>query len=143
MNKIRSWLYIGNYQDTLDITMLSKYNITTMLQLAHPTEQPAITSLYLPIRDREPLTYTNLQKGIEFILSAKTQQQNILVACFAGISRSATFVTAALKQSENISLLEALKHVIQKHPVASPHPALWQSLCVYFGEEEASEEIKE
>ncbi len=57
------------------------------------------------------------------------------MACGAGISRSATFAVAVLKETEGLSLLEAVQTVKKYHPESLPHPALWESLCAYYGEE--------
>ena len=61
-------------------------------------------------------------------------EQIILVACGAGISRSATFAVAALKEIQGISLREAMHIVKHAHPESMPHLHLWQSLCSYYNE---------
>ena len=117
MNKIRPWLYIGKYRDTLNTHLLSAYNIKAMLQLAELVEYPNITSLYLPVDDGVPLPDALLRQG------------------GAGISRSTAFAIAALKETEGMTLLEALRLVKRYHPIAMPHPAIWDSLCAYYGED--------
>ena len=60
MDKIRPWLYIGKYRETLDGRYLSAHNITAMLLLAELVEHPGITSLYLAVEDGEPLPSESL-----------------------------------------------------------------------------------
>jgi len=124
VNKIRPWLYIGKYRDTLDFRLLKSRNITAMLLLAELVEHDGIASYYLEVEDGEPLPADKLQIGLEFVKEQKQQGKNVLVACGAGISRSATYAIAALKEIEGLSLLEAFREVKQTHPDAMPH---WRS----------------
>ena len=105
-----------------------------MLLLAELVEHPGIMSLYLAVEDGEPLPREMLAQGVEFMKAQKAAGQTILVACGAGISRSATFAVAALKEIEGIGLREAMHIVKQAHPESMPHFHLWQSLCDYYNE---------
>ena len=51
------------------------------------------------------------------------------------MSRSAAFAVAVLKEAEGLSLLDAVRTVGKHHPESLPHPALWESLCSYYGED--------
>lgn len=108
-----------------------------MLQLAELVEQPDIACLYLPVDDGVPLPTALLRQGIDFVFTHKNQGERVLIACGAGVSRSVTFAVAALKEIEGLDLASALRLVKQKHPGALPHPALWESLCGYYGEDVA------
>ena len=135
MDQIRPWLYIGGIRDTLNLSYLSYKSIGAMLQLAAKVEQPGITSLYLPVEDFEPLKFDLLEKGISFVREQKKMGIRILVACGAGINRSSSFCTAALKEEESLGLFDAFKEVKIKHPEAMPHEPVWASLCHYFNEQ--------
>jgi protein-tyrosine phosphatase len=135
MNKIRPWLFIGKYRETRDLQLLKSRNIGAMLQLAELVEQPGIIARYLPVDDGVPLPPNLLQEGIDFIKKHKTEGKTVFISCGAGISRSAAFVTAVLKETEDLDILTALKLVKQKHPDAMPHPVIWQSLCAYYDED--------
>ncbi|MGH2523720.1 MAG: hypothetical protein ACRDH2_14545 [Anaerolineales bacterium] len=67
-----------------------------MLQLAERVEQPGITTLYLAVEDGEPLPDEALREGIEFVRAQKALGRVVLVACGAGLSRSAIFALAVL-----------------------------------------------
>ena len=134
MNQIRPWLFIGKYRETQDEQLLKNHQIEAMLQLAELVEQPDIVTLYLAIEDGYPISHEILKRGIEFVKGNKKTGRKTLIACGAGISRSATFAVASLKEIEQLRLLEAYWEVKKHHPEAMPHPALWQSLCEYYNE---------
>ncbi len=134
MVRIRPWLLIGRYAETCDQPLLIANAIGAMLQLAEPIAQPGIAQLYLPVEDGLPLEPALLRRGVDFVLAQRAAGQNVLVACGAGISRSTSFAIAALKEAEVVPLREAARIVRRAHPMGMPHPALWESLCAYYGE---------
>ena len=134
MDKIRPWLFIGSYRDTLNRSYLNLKNIQAMLQLAEKVEHPNIISLYLPVEDVAPVSSEHIQQGVDFIKRHKQQGINVLVACGAGINRSSAFCTAVLKEEEGLSLFDAFKEVKKKHPESIPHKPVWESLCGYYNE---------
>ena len=135
MDRIRPWLYIGKYRETLNRRLLIANQIEAMLQLAEAVDQPGIASLYLPVEDFEPLPPDLLSRGVEFVRAEKCKGHRVLVACGAGINRSAAFCVAVLKEEEGLGLLEALRAVREKHSEALPHPPVWESLCRYYQED--------
>ena len=135
MTQIRPWLYIGKYRDTTNLGLLESLQIGAMLQFAELVEQPGIMTLYIDQDDGVPVPYGNFHQGLKFIISNKEANRNILIACGAGISRSAAFTIAALSAIEQISLKEAYLEVKRLHPDTFPHPEVWKSLCGYFKDE--------
>ena len=134
MDEIRPWLYIGSVRDTANEHYLAYKSIQAMLQLAAKVEHPEIKILYLLVEDFAPLNFDLLKKGVEFIREQKRLDHRILVACGAGINRSSSFCTAALKEEEGLSLFEAFKEVKRLHPESMPHEPVWESLCKYYNE---------
>lgn len=134
MNQIRPWLYVGKYRETLDFRLLKSCRITAMLLLAELVEHDGMISYYLDVADGEPLPDNLLKKGVDFVMTQKQQGGVILIACGAGISRSAAYAIAALKEDEALPLLEAFHEVKQAAPEIMPHSTLWDSLCQYYGE---------
>ena len=135
MQQVRSWLFVGKYSETLNADALERCKIRAMLLLAAPVEHKGITSLYLPVDDEIPLRENALANGVAFVRSEYAQGNRVLVACGAGISRATTFAIAALKEEENLSLLDAFYEIAKVHPNGMPHPELWQSLCDYYQED--------
>jgi len=134
MDQIRPWLFIGKYRDTTNGSYLQHNNIRAMLQLAELVQQPEIDSLYLPVQDLAPVSWTHLRQGLDFIRQHKEKGNRILVACGAGINRSSSFCAAALKEAEGLGLFEAFKEVKRFHPESMPHEPVWESLCSYYNE---------
>ena len=134
MDEIRPWLFIGSIRDTANEYLLGYKSIQAMLQLAARVDHPNIEVLYLPVEDFEPLNYDLLRRGVKFIREQKKLNRRVLVACGAGINRSSSFCTAAIKEEEGLSLFEAFKEVKRKHPESMPHEPVWDSLCKYYNE---------
>ena len=135
MDRIRSWLFIGKYRDTLNRHLLFANQIQAMLQLAEAVTQPGVLSLYLPVEDFKPIPPDLLRQGVDFVRNEKQRGHSILVACGAGINRSTAYCVAVLKEEEGLGLLNAFQEVKRKHSMALPHPPVWQSLCEYYQEE--------
>lgn len=134
MDEIRSWLYIGNFNDTQDKNQLDFKLIQAMLQLAAPVKLSGITSLYLPVNDMSPIKHEHFKQGVEFVLTEKKKGNKILVACAAGVNRSSAFCIATLKEAEGMPLLDAFKEVKKNRPQAMPQELVWESLCSYYDE---------
>jgi protein-tyrosine phosphatase len=135
MDAIRPWLYIGKYRETLNAALLARHNIKAMLLLAELVEHPGITSLYIPVDDGVPLDPKLLRRGLDFVRVEKELNHTVLIACGAGVSRSAAVTIATLKEAEGLQLLDATRIVKRFHPESMPHFALWESLCGYYGED--------
>ncbi|MCB0064538.1 MAG: dual specificity protein phosphatase family protein [Caldilineaceae bacterium] len=134
MDQIRSWLYIGNYQETRDVTLLQSNGISAILQLAERVDHQGIDSYYLAVQDGKAIPLRHLEQGITYILAQQEQGHTVLVACGLGISRATTFAIAALKELEDKPLLELYRDIKRCRPAAMPMPALWQTLCQYYHE---------
>lgn len=134
MEEIRPWLFIGKYRDTLDKTLLERNKIKAMLQLAEDVKQPGIISLYLPVEDLAAVPVELIERGIQFVKEQYQLNHRILVACGAGINRSAAFCIIALKEMEKLNLLDAYKEVKKSHFESLPHEPVWASLCSYYDE---------
>jgi protein-tyrosine phosphatase len=134
MDEIRPWLFIGNIRDTANKSYLAHKSIQAVLQLAMEVDYPGMTCLYLPVEDFAPLEFDLLKKGVAFIREQKRLGNRLLVACAAGINRSSSFCTAALKEEEGLSLFDAFKEVRMKRAESMPHEPVWESLCEYYGE---------
>lgn len=141
MDEIRSWLYIGKYGDTVNISMLRQQSIGAMLQLAAEVKHGGITSIYLPVEDEEPLPHYLIEKGVLFVRLQKNLEKRVLVACGAGINRSSAFCTAVLKEEEQLGLFDAFKEIKRVRPLVMPHRPVWESLCNYYGEVVPYEQI--
>ena len=134
MDEIRPWLYIGNYRDTMDENYLRFKSIKSVLQLAEPIRYPDINSLYLSIDDLDETPHALIRQGLDFVLAEKGKGHKVLIACGAGINRSTAFCVAALKELEGLSLFDALKDIMRRHPQSMPNQHVWESFCSYYNE---------
>ena len=134
MYLVRPYLAVGKLRETFDADLLRVNRISAMVQIAESVPHPGIVSLYLPFEDGKPLPSGVLARAMAFVQEQQSDVGVMLIACGAGISRSVTLAVAAIKEIEGGTLLEAFGKVRQAHPDALPHPALWQSLCDYYGE---------
>lgn len=132
MVRVRPWLYVGRYRDTIDLELLRASQIGAMLLLAEDVRQPGIESLYLDVTDGEPLAEAHLRQGVAFVRQQKAADRVVMVACGAGISRSVSFAMAALVEEEHLSLIDAYRTIRSVHPLALPNPALLESLHAYY-----------
>ena len=135
MDQIRPWLFIGNYRNTLDLSSLRAHQIGAMLQLSEAVSQPGIHSIYLMLDDGLPVPRHLLRQGVDYVLAQKQKGVNTLIACGAGMSRASIFAAAVLKESEGLSLLDAIVDIKRHHFDAMPHPVPWASLCSFYRED--------
>ncbi|MDQ7026993.1 MAG: dual specificity protein phosphatase [Anaerolineae bacterium] len=134
MFQIRDWLYVSGFPIASDKATVKKYDIDAMLQLFQPIKMQGVESLYLKVEDGHAISMETIQEGIGFVLKQHKKGRRILVSCGAGVSRSVTFATAALKEVEGISLEEAYRSVHSRHKEALPDHIHWESMREYYGE---------
>ena len=132
MHKIRDWLYIGKYRETLSRPLLNSYEIGAMLHLAEDVQHDGIETLYLGIDDGVPVQKEILKQGLDFLIEQKAQGKVLLSACGAGISRSTTFAMGMLMHEEKLGIWEAYQAILDHHPDALPAHPLVVSLGDYF-----------
>lgn len=142
LSPITDWLSIGGYRDCLNTANLKSLNIRAVLQLADFITYSEMAFLYIPVTDGEEFDPQKLAQGMAFVAQQRAQGHPILIACGAGISRSATFCMAALKEQHHMSLLEAYQLIKQHHPIAFPHPDLLKTLCQYYPDETPLETLR-
>jgi len=134
MHRIRDWLYIANYTYTHNDYALQRHQIGAMLQLAISNPSERVKTLYHPVEDGVALTPDELRIGLEFIATHYEADKRVLIACRAGVCRSAVFGIGALMKVENISLPDAYRVVKTHHPDARPFFPPLQSLAEFFDE---------
>ena len=71
-------------------------------------------------RDQEPLRAEHLREAINEARWLLSNAKPMYLHCLAGQERSALLAVALVKEQRNLSLLDALLWVRQRHPPASP-----------------------
>jgi protein-tyrosine phosphatase len=120
-------IYLSGDNGASDYAKLTKLGITHILNATdcipnYFEETSNITYLRIPIPDCGSIILKDyFPKVFEFINSALELNGYILVHCFAGKSRSASFVIAYLMQFQGMSYNDAYKHVQNYRPIVEPN----------------------
>eukprot|EP01041_Mallomonas_annulata_P000726 gene726-1398_t len=104
-------VYLGGFRCAQNLNLLQHLNITHVIAY---TDEENITQTFEP--------------SIEFIQSAKG---NVLVHCFAGVSRSASIVLAFLMKINNMSLEDARKFLKSKRRCICPNDGFIKQLASF------------
>lgn len=144
MDWITESLGLGSWYDCQDHPYLQEQGVEAILQLYGPDPRPdgfpfARASLQLSVVDARPLPVTVLQEGVAFIREQRRQERKVLVACAAGMSRSASFLAAYLHE-EGMDLAEAYLAIRAKRRII-PHPKVIQSLVDHYALAVTAQEI--
>ncbi|KAL4459481.1 hypothetical protein ABPG74_018094 [Tetrahymena malaccensis] len=133
--KIVDFLYLGSIGAALKKDVIEKLNIKFILSAmdkSKPMFQDICTYKQIPILDSPDVDIQKyFDESSEFINQAIQSQQNILVHCFAGKSRSTTLVLAYLMKHQNLALDEALSLVRQTREIAQPNTGFMKQLQIY------------
>lgn len=126
-------VYISSVRALNVVGAIRRADIHHVLKLYfyEPHWPEGFTVCEMPIVDGEFIRPENLERGVGFIREQVAAENRVLVQCGAGISRSATFVLAYLVESGR-DLPDAFALLKEQHPIASPLPAMWQSLLEYY-----------
>ncbi len=92
---------------------------------------PDFTVLQNGIQDDALVPAAMLRRGIDFVHRAAEAGENVLICCWAGISRSSTFVLAYLVET-GYDLPDAWQLLSSRHVDSWPAIELWQSLLDYY-----------
>ncbi|VDK38416.1 unnamed protein product [Dibothriocephalus latus] len=129
VSRILPHLYLGNYQDAANLSLLKRLGVTHILNVTRDLpmafeETNSFHYLRLPALDStEQNIYPFFEKAIEFIDGAKETRGVVLVHCLAGISRSASIVMAYMLYHTPLTVLEAYKLLQSLRPIADPNLA--------------------
>lgn len=139
MSKILDHLYLGNIEDINNINFIKNNDIQLIINCASEVIIPSsyenmnISIINLKLYD-DPLQkiYFNLLNDIsdkiDYFLK---QKKGVLVNCYAGISRSSTFVIAYLMNKYNMNLDDAYSFVINKRLIIQPNSGFLKILKLY------------
>lgn len=132
--KVCDHVFMGSQDVANDVSLLNKYGITDVLNVAGvPTHRHAtINYLVIAILDLpEEQLSVHFQSCFHFIDQCIQRGGSVFVHCNAGISRSASIVIAYLMYSFKWSLDAALVAVKESRPSARPNPGFLKQLQLY------------
>lgn len=125
MSLVEKGLYIGNINHATDVRWLKNHNIT---HIVNATEEignifPYLFQYMKLFLDDSPHQSfgRSLDKSYIFIKNALHKGGNVLVHCYAGVSRSSSIVIYYLMRSRNWSYSRAYAHLKIKHHKTNPN----------------------
>ncbi|EAS02295.1 tyrosine phosphatase (macronuclear) [Tetrahymena thermophila SB210] len=135
-NQIIPNLYLGSVGAALSKDVLVelniKYVLTAMEEFKHPFQDIITEYKIIRIKDSKNENIINyFEESNEFMHKAISSNQNVLVHCFAGVSRSTSLVLAYLMKYQNKTLDEALNITKQARPVIQPNQNFLAQLKKY------------
>lgn len=133
MNSVIPHLYISSYKEAMNNSLLKSNNITHIINLSQVDIQfPSyITYLYIDIDDYSNVPiYKFFDETNQFIMNAIASGGNVLVHCYAGISRSATIVLAYLIYVNKMTIDDALYLLRSARSIVDPNPGFIDQLII-------------
>ena len=129
ITKIWERLFLGNLKDANHLARMNPLRITTVVTLCEePIVRRAakITYIEIPIADARALT-TQKFEDIMFAIAIGVRRGNVLVHCFAGMSRSPIMVAAWMQRCGYTGIEKALAKIAELRTIA-PSPVLLRSV---------------
>jgi len=131
-------LLIGNRSQARDIKKLESMGVSHVINMA--SEKPSKRKVYpkgweyLEFNAIDSSSYDILQHFdavYDFIETKTLLNQNVLIHCEAGVSRSATIVIAYTMKKMGWNLLTAYKYVLEKRPSILPNDGFLRQLVKF------------
>ena len=136
-SQILNNLWLGNREDALNYNIIKKLNITVVLNATEQLDnfhhdKGNITYLKINIKDKESTNLTPyFPQTTKFIADAIDNNENVLVHCVAGASRSASFVICYLMSHNGmrLSLLDAFSWCKARRSCVMPNKMFFVQLA--------------
>ncbi len=128
-------LYISGIDAASHASVLHQEGITHVLTLYLDSElrwPDGVVVFDNALRDGQFVPRERLARGVEFIREQRKAGAKVLVSCWAGISRSSTFVMAFMVQELGYDLHDAYKLLHARHSRSWPEPEMWASLLEHY-----------
>ncbi|CAD8082978.1 unnamed protein product [Paramecium sonneborni] len=122
-------IYLGNIDAAQDSQLLNQFKIGAVLQiLDQSVPVQGAYKLWIMAEDSEdfPL-HKYFDQCIRFIEN-QSKKTNVLIHCYAGISRSAAIVAAYIMQKYNWSVNQSILHIQNKRRIVSPNSGFMKQL---------------
>ncbi len=138
--KIVDNLYLGNAYNASNFNQLDEFNITSILNITNEIpnyfeEDENFDYIKISIDDINKESIINhLDIALKFLNETKKEKpnQNVLVHCYMGSSRSASIILAYLIKYYHLTLEDALKLLKEKRPVVNINVDFWKDLEIFY-----------
>lgn len=118
-------IFLGSYEGVCNPNLISSFDIEAILTLGHNMTPPtALGKMHLVISLNDS-PYENIKDSFSstnhFIERARKSGKNVLVHCYAGISRSSTVVIAYMMNKYKLDFSTAYNFVKMKRSLVNPN----------------------
>lgn len=126
-------LYLGSAQAAQNETLLKTHGITAVLsvidyEIKVPKNQVS-NHAWLVLKDDPDADIAPVaEKALEFVQEAHKNNQNVLVHCYMGKSRSASIMIKLVQKLNNMAPAEAIAYVKSKRPIVAPNYGFKQQI---------------
>jgi len=121
MDHIVENLYIGDEDEAAKRNRLELNGIVHVVTLSD--DETPYTTVHHPIDDGAN-DQAEFDRAVDIVLEALEREENVLVHCASGISRSVTVVATAIAEDRGLEFEDALELVAGRRPRANPHPEM-------------------
>ena len=132
IDQITETVYLGNYKGANDLLKILELGITKVVSVIGerpaPTLPNNIKQKIIPILDSPSV---NVIQYFKQCLSFMDGEEKVLVHCYLGASRSATFVIAYIMYKKRMSFLNAYNYVKTKRQIVCPNYGFMQQLLIF------------
>jgi atypical dual specificity phosphatase len=136
-HEIISRVYVGSAKVAKNLEWLVKHNITHILDIGNNNRQifaHRIKYLSVPLEDDPTaILHVPLIRACHNFIHSALQQKggNILIHCFAGVSRSPTILASYIMRQNRIGVDQALSLIRSRRPCISINPGFYKQLSEY------------
>ncbi|XP_023179247.2 dual specificity protein phosphatase MPK-4 [Drosophila hydei] len=138
IDEVETGLFLGNLTAATHMETLKAFKITHILTLdsvplpQHIVEASFLTTKYVQISDmpREDILQ-HLEACVQFIAGALEQQNNVLVHCYFGVSRSSSAVIAYMMKRHGLDYQPAYELVLAKRRFVQPNAGFVAQLKLF------------
>jgi len=134
VTKIWDRLYLGSLKDAEQLARSNPQRITTVVSLCREQavrRAPKIAYIHIPIPDSRPISAQKFE-DIMFATAIGVRRGNLLVHCFAGMSRSPILIAAWLHRCGYAGIDKALSKIAELRDLA-PSSTLLRSVKDLMG----------
>lgn len=128
MDEVADGLFIGTVADAGDNALTSEHSIAIIVSLTHSDPDGGfpsdLTVENVPMRDGPQNDQQKFDRAATHVLSCLKTEDNLLVHCSAGASRSPAVAATALALYDEIRLEAAFEQVAKYRNAVDPHGAL-------------------
>jgi len=135
-DRVHPRIWIGSADAAENPTFLDEERIDVVLNMAvectYGRSVPNCRVVRIGISDAKLANVGVFQKAADVIAEAVRNDENILVHCAAGVSRSCTAVIAYFMLHKGLGWEESLFEIREHRPCVNPHPLLQRTLIRDF-----------